>query len=185
MTVSLAVYDSSGLLVRSLAAGTASGLIGAATLSQSPYDPGGGPLLLSQGTWVFAFDGLDASGSVLRNGIYLFVIHSQAAGAAEDDRVQVQVLGQGAPSVVPVVAPEPALVGGGGVQIHWSPVEAAQLRLYTLDGALVRDLGVVRPPVSWDLRDAGGAWVAPGIYLLSVRVPGQREGRLVKLAVSR
>jgi len=183
--VSLTVYDSSGLLLRSTPAGTAAALVTAVSFSQSPYDPGLGPLGLSQGPWAFYYDGLDASGSVLRNGMYLFVIHSQMGSQSKDLSVQVRVLGRGAAGVTLVAAPAPVPVGGGPLRVQWLPAVAVQLSLHGLDGGLVRDFGLVAPPLNWDLRASGGAAVAPGVYLLSARVPGQRDGRLLKVAVTR
>ena len=184
--MSLSIYDSSGLLLCSLAAGTAANFIGAVNVSQSPYDPSQGPLVLSQGAWAFSYNGLDAGGAVLRNGIYIFVVHSQLAGASKDLSLQVRVLGGGGSGVTLLVAPQPAVVGGPALQIEWQPAATAlQLELHSLDGGLVRDFGLVLPPVVWDLRGAGGSSVSAGIYLLSGRVPGQRGGRLLKVAVAR
>jgi hypothetical protein len=186
VAVRLDIYDSSGLLLRSLDGGTGSALVSAVTLSQDPYDPASGPLVLSQaGAWAYPYNGLDASGAVLRNGLYLLVVHSQQGSQSASVSVPVRVLGQGAGSVTLLAAPMPAPVNGGAVTLQWSPALPVKLELHSLDGGLVRDFGLVSPPVLWDLRSAGGAGVAPGFYVASARVQGQREARLLKLVVTR
>ena len=181
--VTLQVYDSANLLVRQVPAGSSAALLGAVSLSQSPYDPGQGPLLLSQGAWAFAFDGKDGSGAVLRNGLYILVLESRQGGASATVRVQVQVLGKGGPSVSLAAAPNPS--HGSPVTLRWLPALPAELKVYGLGGALVRDLGTVGPPQAWNLDGPGGAPVSAGLYLVSARVPGQREPSFFKIAVLR
>jgi hypothetical protein len=181
--VTLKVYDSANLLVRQVQAGSSPVLLSGVSLSQSPYDPGQGPLLLSQGAWSFAFDGLDASGAVLRNGLYILVLESQQGGASSTVRVELQVLGKGGGSVVLSAAPNPS--AGTPVALRWLPAVPVELKIFSFSGALVRDLGVAQPPQAWNLESSGGAPVSGGIYLVSARVPGQREPRWFKVAVVR
>jgi len=181
--VTLKVYDSSNLLVRQLPAGSAASLISAVALSQSPFDPSQGPLLLSHGSWAFAFDGRDASGAVLRNGVYILVLESRQGGVSSTVRVQVQVLGKGSAGVLLQAGPNPCQ--GGPVTLRWLPAVPVDLCIYGESGGLIKDLGVVSPPQFWRLDSAGGAKVSAGVYLVSARVPGQRSPRWYKLAVLR
>ena len=179
--VTLKVYDSANLLVRQLPAGSSAALLSAVTLSRSPFDPGQGPLLLSQGLWAFAFDGMDSSGAVLRNGLYILVLESRQGATASTVRVQVQVLGKGGSGVVLQAGPNPS--HGRPITLQWLPAVPVELCIYGESGGLVKELGTVSPPYLWHLDSSGGAKVSAGIYLAAARVPGQRTPRWFKLAV--
>jgi hypothetical protein len=61
-----------------------------------------------------------------------------------------------------------------------------ELKVYSLDGQLVRDFGTPGlPPTNWDLATGSGVSVANGIYVLQARVPGERSGQFFKLMVAR
>ncbi|HTB34443.1 MAG TPA: hypothetical protein VK842_06240, partial [bacterium] len=150
------------------------------TLSQNPYDPGSGPLLISHGSWSCSYNGRDGSGAVLRNGLYFLVLTFNGGAPL---KVQFQVLGKGAPGVVLSAGPNPCV--GPSVTLRWFPAVAAQITVHAQDGSLVRDLGLRSPPLAWNLSASDGRPVAAGVYLLGARVPGQRSPSYFKLAVLR
>lgn len=179
----LRIYDSSGILVLSIPAGSASAAIGAFSPSQDPWDPALGPLTLQDAGWSFSYDGLDANGTVLRNGIYLFEVQSQGGSGVKK---QIRILGAGEGRVSLTAAPNPVRPGAGSVRIAWSPSQRVELKVYSLDGSLVRDFSdASRSPVLWDLRNAGGSPIANGIFFVVVRVPGERSPQVSKLLVAR
>ena len=180
------MYDSSGLLVRTQSAGSAGALVTAVSWSPQPYDPGKGPLQLEAAGWTYDFDGLDGSGAVLRNGVYLFVLESRQGGAGDSVKFQVTVVGEGGVGVILIAAPNPARAGSGSVSISWRPAgQAVELKIYDLNGGLVRDLGTSLSPAAWNLEGPGGARAADGIYLITARVPGQRSPQCFKFALLR
>ena len=183
----LNIYDSAGLLVRSLAAGSAPAPVTAVSLSAQPYNPGNGALILSQGGWTFAFNGLDASGAVLRNGVYLFELQNQAHGSAGPTlKFQVTVIGKGGEGVILLAAPNPVHAWQDLVTIQWQPADQPlDVRIYGLNGDLVRSLGISTPPVAWNLRSGDNEKAADGIYFVGARVPGQRNPAFFKLMVAR
>jgi hypothetical protein len=182
----LKVYDSSGLVQRSLDMGLATSVLNAFNLSADPYNPDNGPLTLSQGAWSFAFDGHDAQGDVLRNGVYVLEIESRQGGGSTVVRKTVQVVGSGAPMVVLIGAPNPVRPGSGQAVLSWQPNLPVDVNIYSLDGELVRGLGRLNSgPLDWDLRDQAGSPVADGIYWIAARRPGERLPSLFKLMVAR
>jgi hypothetical protein len=184
--VTLRVFDSSGLVQRTIAAGMASGALSTFNLSGDPYDPSGGPLILSSGGWTFSFDGRDGQGDVLRNGAYVFELESQDGGSVSTVRRNVQVVGSGVPMVQLMAGPNPLRPGTLQVLIQWQPSVPVDLKIYTLNGELVRDLGrVAAGPIAWDLRSSTGALAANGIYWIAARRPGERQPRLFKLLLAR
>jgi hypothetical protein len=178
----LSVYDSSGLQVFNSAAGSAVSALTDVNLSQDPWDPSQGPLLLSQGSWSFSYSGHDSSGAVLRNGIYLLVLVNQ-----DGSRVQkaLQIVGAGAGRVSVSLQPNPVRPGTTQVRLLWSPVRMVELKVYSLDGGLVRDFGLAGPPQDWDLHSGNGNSVANGIYWVIARVPGERSPQVAKLMIAR
>lgn len=181
--MTLWVYDSGGLLLREIQEGSTSAPLTGVSLDESPYDPGQGPLLMGNAVWSGSFDGKDASGAILRNGYYLLDLRSSQGGADSDLKLPLQVLGSGGGGLTVEVAPNPA--GAGGLVIRWSPAQAADLSVHSLDGGLVRDFGRVAPPQRWDLKGAGGQDVGAGVYVVGVRLPGQRRPHFFKVAVLR
>lgn len=183
--MTLRVYDSSGLLLRTVAAGNAAAALGEVDAAPQPFDPGKGLLTLSQGGWSYGYDGKDNSGAVLRNGVYLLSVESVGPSTGKAS-VQIQVVGSGGMGVALVVAPNPARPGVDLVRLYWSPLIRVELKVYALDGELIRDLGLSGlPPQDWDLRGASGQPVANGIYVVNARVPGERSPRSFKLMVAR
>lgn len=155
--------------------------------SPQPYNPGAGPLELSGGAWSFDYDGMDASGAVLRNGVYLFVLESAQGSSSASVKFQVTVLGDGAQGISQLLAaPNPVHAGSVSVDIQWQPAtQAVELKIYDLNGGLVRDLGTGPSPASWDLRSGGGTKAADGIYIISARIPGERSPACFKLMLAR
>jgi hypothetical protein len=62
---------------------------------------------------------------------------------------------------------------------------AVDLKIYSLDGELVRDLGRISSPAIWDLQTQSGLPVGNGIYWVSARRPGERSARLFKQLLAR
>jgi hypothetical protein len=181
VSVTFCVYDSGGLLMRQLGAGSVAAPLTTVSLSQNPYDPGSGPLVISHGAWTFQYNGRDASGAELRNGLYLLVL--SFSGGSSTIKIQLQVLGEGGNGVELSAGPNPCQ--GSNVQLRWFPAVPAEVTVHGQDGSLVRDLGLRLPPLTWNLATADGRQVSAGIYLIGARVPGQRSPSFFKLAVLR
>jgi hypothetical protein len=187
VSVTLYVYDSAGLLVRTLQAGSAPAALSLVQTSADPYNPATGPLILSQGAWSFSYDGDDGSGAVLRNGVYLFVVQSQQGGGVVGTvKFQVTVIGNGGAGVVLVAVPNPVRSSAEEVSVQWQPSnQVVELKVYDLARGLVRSLGDTSSPAQWNLRTGDGEKVADGVYFISARIPGQRRPTLFKLVVTR
>jgi hypothetical protein len=182
--VTLRLYDSSGLLQRTLALPSSASALAAVRPSSDPYDPSGGPLTLSEGSWSAAFDGLDAHGLALPNGAYVLEIESAGGGATTKQLLNLQVLGKDSDPVRLLAAPNPVLPGTRRVQLRWDPPVPVELKAYNLNGELVVDFGVCAgPAVDWNLDGGGGT--ASGVYWVSARKPADRLPRLFKLMVAR
>lgn len=180
MTVHL--YDSSGLLVYEGPAGSSSAALTDVVLSAAPWDPAQGPLLLTQGTWSFSYDGLDSSRTRIRNGVYLLVLENQDGSKVQK---QLQVLGAGAGQVSVLAGPNPIGPKDRQVIIRWTPITTVELKIYSLDGGLARDFGHAVPPQIWNLQLSNGQSVAGGIYVITARIPGERTPQFFKLMVVR
>jgi hypothetical protein len=179
----LRIYDSAGIEVFSAAVGSASAALSGLSASQDPWDPATGALVLSDGAWSYSYTGLDHGGTLLRNGVYLFVVEMQGGGSVQK---QLRVLGAGAGRISLNAGPNPLRPGQSGVSISWSPAQRVELKVYALDGSLVRDFGAEPfPPVAWDLRSSSGGLVANGIYVITARVPGERSPQTFKLILAR
>lgn len=140
-------------------------------------------MILSDGAWSYSYKGLDHNGAVLRNGVYLFVVQMQGGGSVQK---QLRVLGAGAGRLSLNAGPNPLRPGTGSVSISWTPPQSVELKVFALDGSLVRDFGAVPlPPVSWDLRSSGGNLAANGIFVITARVPGERSPQTFKLLLAR
>jgi hypothetical protein len=96
-----------------------------------------------------------------------------------------QILGAGQGRVSLSVGPNPIRPGQTFAFIKWSPITLLELKIYGLDGGLVRDLGVTGPPATWDLRTGQGQVAANGIYIVSARLAGERQPQTFKLMVAR
>jgi hypothetical protein len=185
--VTLRIFDSSGLELRNIAAGMATApLTSAFKVSVDPYDPSVGGLVLSEGAWSYSFDGRDSHGEVLPNGAYVFELESNQGGTVTKVRRTLQVVGSGVPMVEVLAGPNPLRPGALQVIIQWKPSVPVDLKIYNLNGELVRELGrVVGGPVDWDLRTQTGVPVGNGVYWISARRPGERLPRLFKLMLAR
>lgn len=180
--MTLRLYDSSGLLVYEGSAGSSGAALTDVSLSAEPWDPAQGPLVLTQGAWSFSYDGLDSSRTQVRNGVYLLVLENQDGSKVQK---QLQVLGAGAGQVSLLAGPNPVGPKDRQVLIRWRPITALELKIYSLDGGLVRDFGHAAPPQLWDLQQSSGAAVAGGIYVITARIPGERTPQFFKLMVVR
>jgi hypothetical protein len=96
-----------------------------------------------------------------------------------------KVLGTGGGRVSLIAGPNPLRPGADAILINFSPITLVELKIYGLDGGLIRDLGVVAPPVTWDLRTRQGEAVANGLFIVSARLPGERQPQTFKLMVAR
>jgi hypothetical protein len=186
VTLTLKIYDSSGVLVRTLSIGTTGAALHSFTWAPQPYNPTAGPLLLSEGSWSYDYDGKDGNGSYLLNGVYLFVIVSQQGSSTVTVQTEITVIGSTGLGLQLTAAPNPVRASTNQVFIQWQPAaQSADLRIYDLVGGQVRAFGTVSSPAVWDLRTAGGAPVADGVYVISARVPGQKKPAFFKFAVIR
>jgi hypothetical protein len=184
--LTLCVYDSSGLEQRRIAAGAVDASVSSFKVSAQPYDPSTGMLVLSAGKWSYSFDGRDSQGEVLRNGAYVFELESRQGGGSVKTRQTVEVVGNGAPRVQLLAGPNPVRPGDTRMLIQWQPSVPVDLKIYSLDGELVRDLGrMTAAPAAWDLRGPTGAPAGDGIYWIAARRPGERLPRLFKAVLAR
>ncbi len=153
------------------------------TLSQDPWDPGAGPLRLSSGAWSFDLSGRSGPNGPILNGVYLLVVESRGGSPVQKP---LRVVGKASGKVAVVAGPQPLRRGDRWLSIHWRPMTLVELKVYSLDGSLVRDLGA-QPvsPVVWDLRNGNGNEVAGGVYLLSVRIPGESSPQWRKITIGR
>jgi hypothetical protein len=182
--LTLKIYDSSGILLRTINLGSAPASLAVVEWSPKPFNPEQGPMLLKDGAWSAVYDGKGAAGSNLQNGVYLFVIE-QSSGAASV-KFQVTVVGSGGSGVALTAAPNPAGSMAGQVEIRWSPAgQVVEMKVYGVAGDLVRDLGETAPPAVWNLDDGSGRPVPAGMYFISARIPHQRDPSFFKLAVRR
>jgi regulation of enolase protein 1 (concanavalin A-like superfamily) len=180
-SLTLRVFDSSGVQVYTGPAGSAPAFPSSLNVSSDPWDPAQGPLQIGDGTWTFTYSGLGSDGAVLRNGVYLLVVE----GGGGSIQRTIQIVGAGLKGVELVAAPNPLQAGVAGLSIRWQPSVVVELAAYGLDGALIRDFGKVSSPYFWDLKTASGRSVADGIYLLGARLPGERRPRFFKVMVVR
>jgi hypothetical protein len=183
VAVTVLVYDSSSVLLRTLPAGSADAPVQSAQWGPKPYNPEQGPLTLSSGAWTFTYDGKDGSGEDLSNGIYMLVIESQQGSSLTTTKVQITVVGGMGIMLKVIAVPNPAH-SGGSVTILWEPsTQPGEVLIHTLDGKFVRSLGIGQSPMTWNLRSGSGEPMSDGIYLVSVRIPGQRDRHWFKLMI--
>jgi hypothetical protein len=155
-------------------------------VSGETYDPSTGMLVLSAAGWSYSFDGRDSQGEVLRNGAYVLELESHSGGQVVKARHTVQVVGAGAPMVSLAVGPNPLRPGAQNMVIQWQPAVPVDLKIYNLDGELVRDLGrLAAGPAVWDLRSQAGVPAGNGIYWVTARRPGERHPSLFKQVLAR
>jgi hypothetical protein len=181
-SLSLRVTDASGGTVALRSLGSAASAPGWLELSADPWDPAKGPLLLSCGAWSASFDGLDSSGSFLSNGTYVLELNSEDAGRAARAVKSVTVLRSKLPFVAGFAWPNPVPRGSQALQFTWSPAgQDVEASIYGVSGERVDSLG--------SLKGGKGSWIlnqrANGIYFLALRVPGERQPRLLKVALAR
>ena len=187
---SIDIFDPKGVLVRRIAGPNSSVPVLNLTLLPTPFDPDLGLLEISQGSWKAWFDGLDDQGIALPNGVYTLVVSSNDGSGAQQVSIQLSVLsddrdGEGLETAR--LGPNPVLPGKGqSLHLQWQAGLEIDLRIYNAAGDLIRQLGRLNSgQAQWDLKSASGKEVAAGIYVLSLRIPGERRARLMKLAVIR
>ena len=172
--------------MRTLALSLAAAPVQSLDFSQDPYRLQG-LLRLSSGAWGADFDGKADDTTVLAGGVYLVEVLSEKPGEASVRTQKLLTLAPegSSPTLSLVAAPNPAR--GKAVLIAWQPSSAVpQVRIYSLSGELVRDLGPQpASPALWDLKDGGGASVAGGLYLVVAGLPGERPRQVLKVAVVR
>lgn len=79
-------------------------------------------------------------------------------------------------------AANPARYGTWQGQITFTNLPSyGAVRIYTITGALVREIAITTPPeMKWDIRNSGGEIVASGVYLWEVVCGGNRKtGKLM------
>lgn len=183
--MTLNVYSSSGQLLRTLSIGTTGAPLQSLAWSPQPYDPAAGPLLLSDGTWSYDYDGEDSKGDLLLNGIYLLQVVSRQGNSTSKVEVEITVIGSEGGGLELTAAPNPAR-SGSGIVIQWRPAsQRVDLEIYDMDGGLVRSFGELGSPAVWTQRTGGGEQVAGGVYVICARIPGQKQAAFFKLAVIR
>ena len=183
--IKISLIDAAGLLLASWQGPNAGDLISSIVLSQVPFDPAAGPLLISSGTWQSTFSGYSAQGKRLPNGVYRLEIESSNQVTTHTYKTLISIVGDENNRISKVfVGPSPLTIGQM-LWISWAPAVDAQVRIYNLNGALVAKNDLIQGGKSsvWDGKTSSGDRAAAGIYLVSLRPLGERLGRIVKIAV--
>ena len=180
--MTLRVYDSSGALVRSQAMGAAASALAGLDLAPNPWDPTAAPLALSAPGWSGAFDGKDDAGMPLSSGAYLVELESSNGGASQKISRPLTVLASSGPLVSASAWPNPAAKGSTYIDVVWAPAGQDVLgQVYNQAGELILDMGRLSGGhTRWELRA-----LADGVYFVTLRVPGERRPRVIKVALAR
>jgi hypothetical protein len=182
--LTLRIWDASGALRRVLRS-QSSQAVSSFSLSSEPFDPGKGCLLLSDGSWSCAFDGLGDDGLTLPNGSYLMeVVNADGKGSVTRPF-----------TVLNSAEQEPRAYALQGLlrasdkacAIVWFPPMAMEVAVYDLSGAQVWQ---ARAPAGagradWALCGASGTPAGPGLYFVSLRRDGQRRPQILKIYLRR
>ena len=102
--------------------------------------------------------------------IKVLMVHPQTnelwVGTDRGISVMESIIGKPTGVVEEVVAfPNPFVIGGGNDRLSFNYDGNAEVRIYTVNGELVRKLDINVP---WDGRNESGNYVAPGVYLFLV-----------------
>lgn len=178
----LRIYDSSGALVRSLDGGASAAAVVSFSASPQPWDPSSGPLSLSDGSWSAAFDGKDSGGNYLPNGNYVVEAESSGSAVSLKTRLTITLIRSSTGLVSAIAWPNPASKSSAFIMISWAPAALeVEGKIYNQAGELVLDLGLLKGGiVRWELKNA-----SDGVYMVALRVPGERHPRLIKVALAR
>lgn len=177
--VTLELYDSAGTLALRTQAGLAATGISGLRLSAQAWDPGLGRLHLSSGSWDYDYDGRDSSGQPLPNGVYWLSVKAEGGSSSS---AYVTVLRSGSRTLDAYAGPNPAGKGSRFVAIRWSPLSAAvDIKVFSLAGELTSDLGRAQGGKAiWNIGQT-----ANGIYLISLKLAGERRPQFLKIAIAR
>ncbi len=181
------ILDSSGTVFASFAAPASDHAILSPQAASPSFDPAVQPFSVTEGNWSLSYNGQDSAGHALPNGQYIMEFRSSSGSGSQSSSLAFAVIGQSVNFSGGPLGPNPVTKGVNSVLIGWSPGIGAEVRIYNGAGDLVRQLddGSQNPPLYWDLRTTAGNWASNGIYLVAVRVPGERRPRIYKLAVAR
>jgi hypothetical protein len=183
--VVLRFYDANKMVVRTLDGGWSDHAVGLLNFSSDPYDPAQGSLVISDGLWSAAFDGLADNGIQLSNGVYLVEAESRDAGGQKGlVAANLTILNGKAQTLMASAWPNPANTGDI-VFISWLPPVPVEVIIYNVAGERISMLGLLNPPpyATWDLKSASGQDVASGIYLAVLRSPSAGVIGKVKIVV--
>lgn len=182
ISVTIRIYDSAGNLLRQMNGGAASAAVGALSLGHEPWDPSQGALAITGGAWSSSYDGKDSQGAYLASGSYLIEVESAGSGTQQKSFKKFTVL-RTRPEMVSAYAwPNPAGKNISFVTVSWTPsTQEIEGRIYNQAGELMLDWGLLRGgQIRWELKNA-----ASGVYFVALRIPGERQPRMIKLAVTR
>lgn len=141
---------------------------------------------IKSGDWTVNYNGKDAQGNFLADGTYVLEVDSSQGGSSAVFRTSFTVLSQAKPPLTGLLGPNPVNAGSNFVMVTWQPAQAAEVMIYDSTGSLIRSfVAGPPPPLTWDLKTASGHSVGAGVYLLVIRLPGQRSGKVLKLAIIR
>jgi hypothetical protein len=184
-SVSLQIFDASSVLMQQVTGLSSDHLISSAILSPASFDPSQKPISIISGDWHAAYDGKDRQGNFLPDGAYLMDVESSQGASSVSVKLPFTVLAQ-TQTISAVLAPNPVLPGANFVILNWVASQSADIQIYDSTGGLVRNFeGQQRAPLRWDLKTASGHSVAAGVYFLVIRAFGQRDVKVLKLAILR
>jgi flagellar hook assembly protein FlgD len=153
-----------------------------------PGSPGSS-LNLVLGTLNLSWSGRDDSGRILANGAYLVEVTLESGGTTSVITETVTVLSSRQPTADGLLLIPNPVAGPGSVEIRPAAGGArGSAKVYTVSGELVRKMEFDGDSVIWDLKDASGAPVAAGLYLVvveSLSPDGVSARSLARLVVVR
>lgn len=180
--MTLRVYDSSGMLLRTQGLAAAPSAITAFSAGSNPWDPSQGALALSSGNWSSSFDGKDSNGDFLAAGSYLLELGSSGGGGTQRATLNITVLRSQNLVSSAMAWPNPAPRGATALDFGWAPMsQDVECRIYNQAGELMLELGLLHGGKGhWELKNA-----SDGVYFVALKIPGERRPRLLKVALAR
>jgi hypothetical protein len=180
--VEITVRDASGRIWRSFQS-QSDHMVTAFHPSCNPFDPAEGSATLTDGGWAVAFNGLDDGGKQLPNDTYSIEITSMAGGTKTVATHAITISSGGDEEPRVVILPSLVPKGHGTCSVMWFPPMAAEIKLFSLSGGLLRlyHVGAGAGRLDWDLRNGTGQLAAPGLYLIAVRREDLRRPRIAKV----
>jgi hypothetical protein len=183
--VTLRIFDASGVLMVQITGLSSDHLIQSATLSPLNFDPLIQVLKIRSGDWNFSYAGKDAQGNILADGSYILEIDSVQGSNSSIYRTSFTVLTGPSLQLSALAAPNPVAAGSSSMVFSWNPPQSVDLEIYDSSGGLIQNFVVgAQSSMKWDLKTKSGHTVAAGVYLLILRVPGQRSPKIFKCAVT-